>query len=164
MKNLFTLFASTVILSGFLITGCSSSDGDSGGGSTPPTINTSPAAIDASNTQAIGVSSGEGVRVATAELPAAITIDASSSSDTSHINDAVKSVTDSVISSPSLATGIDVSSEYCTSGTADVTFVPENATSGPVTITIIFGNCVLLYGGGEKVDGTAVVYLSLIHI
>ena len=46
MKNLFTLFASTVILSGFFITVFSCSYCDSFGVSTPQTINTSPAAID----------------------------------------------------------------------------------------------------------------------
>jgi hypothetical protein len=139
-----------------LISACSSSDSVSSG-STTPTINTDPATIDASNTQAIGVSSGEGVRVATAEFPTAITTTASSSGE---INDAVKSIADSIVTGPSLATGVDISAEYCSSGTADVTSVPENATSGPVTITITFSNCVLSYGEGEKVDGTSVVYYA----
>lgn len=57
-----------------------------------------------------------------------------------------------------LPAGLDVSDEFCSSGTATSNDI--NSSSGPVTLNITFSNCVILDGNGETVNGKVNVHID----
>jgi hypothetical protein len=148
-----------------LITACSSG-GDSSSQTTPTTPttttttfsgNTAPAAIDASNVEAIGKSAGEAVQKAAAStsLPTSIAI-SSSSPDMDQINNIVLSTARS-INQPA---GYDISSYVCESGTASSTYdYTTPVTSGPYDETITYNNC--KYSGSNiTVNGSVIIHFD----
>ena len=150
--------SSVILLSAFLISSCSSGGGD-GGGATGVSFdgNTSPAAIDANNAEAIGTAAGEAIQIANAStgLPGTIAIN----DNLTEINNAIISQLDVFM----LPAGIDISSQTCSpgSGTASTTD-PGSAQSGPVDITITFNNCELT-GTAMTITGTALMHINDIN-
>jgi hypothetical protein len=148
--------SSAILLSAFLISSCGGSGGGDGGGAAGVSFagNTSPAAIDADNAEAIGTAAGEAIQIANAStgLPAGIAVN----DNLTEINNAIISQLDVFM----LPAGIDMSSELCSpgSGTASTTD-PGSAQSGPVNITITFNNCELT-GTAITVNGTASMHIN----
>lgn len=152
MNKFLTISTSTALLLGaFIITSCSSDDGTTGTTGTTFDGNSSPAAIDASNVEAIGKSAGESVQKADAStgLPGAITI--TTSTDMNQINNIVLATAN--ISD--LPASVDISSQICTSGTASSTF--PTVSSGPADIVTTYSNC-LVIGSEITIDGKATIH------
>lgn len=168
MHKFLTLTSTTALLLGaFLITGCSSSDdgatttvpaddggggGTTTGGSTTFDGNTAPAAIDATNTEAIGKAAGESVQKADAStgLPGAIAINSPINMD--QINDIVLSTANSL----NIPAGIDVPG-VCSSGSASMSDTAAPPTSGPYDMTITYNDCTVT-NTNITVDGSAVIH------
>ena len=140
-----------IFLSTLLIASCGGGGGGDNGGLTGITYdgNTSPAAIDATNAEAIGTAAGESVQKAGSStgLPLGVAID--NSVDMDKINNIVLAAANRA----NLPAGIDMSDEFCTSGSVDGTD-PGNAQSGPVDVTVTFSNCKLI-GDPIILDGVA---------
>lgn len=160
MNKYLTFPTSAAILSVlFLITACSSG-GDDGGdieGTSGITFsgNTSPAAIDATNIEAVGKAAGESVQIANAStgLPLAISISSNSSIDINEINNIVISTFNIFM----LPAGPEVLG-ICDSGSVtSPTTEASLPSSGPVTITFTFINCKI---GTITFNGTSIISLT----
>ncbi|MCK5395958.1 MAG: hypothetical protein KAJ32_08195, partial [Gammaproteobacteria bacterium] len=131
-----------VFLSTLLIASCGGGGGDNSGSSTGITYNgnTSPAAIDASNSEAIGKAAGESVQIAdtSTNLPAGIVVSSSIDMDT------INNIIISIANSSNLPAGLDVSANYCENedGSAITSDNPPEA-SGEYDATITFSNCLI---------------------
>lgn len=153
MNKFITLSTSSalLLLGAFFITSCSSSGGgDTPAASTIYTGSTTPAAIDVNNAEAIGKAAGESVQIANSStgLPVGITIDNGIAANLTEINKIIIANIDVL----TLPAGVDISANFCSSGTASATD-PGSATSGPVDITTTFNNCALI-SSNITVSGT----------
>lgn len=160
MNKFITLSTSSalLLLGAFFITSCSSSGG---GGDTPAastiyTGSTTPAAIDVNNAEAIGKAAGESVQIANSStgLPVGITIDNGIAANLTEINKIIIANIDAL----TLPAGVDISADFCSSGTASATD-PGSATSGPVDITATFNNCALI-SSNITVSGTVKMHFD----
>lgn len=160
MNKFITLSTSSalLLLGAFFITSCSSSGG---GGDTPAastiyTGSTTPAAIDVNNAEAIGKAAGESVQIANSStgLPVGITIDNGIAANLTEINKIIIAHIDVL----TLPAGVDISADFCSSGTASATD-PGSVTSGPVDITATFNNCVLI-SSNITVNGTVKMHFD----
>ncbi|MDH5426294.1 MAG: hypothetical protein OEY29_14995 [Gammaproteobacteria bacterium] len=142
-----------------LVSGCGGG-GSSAGGGISYDGNTSPAGIDATNAELIGKAAGESIQVAdgTTQLPVGIS---GTSTDLTPLNTVfVNAAISSLETSPNLPAGITQDISYlCSSGSASVSYT-SNATSGPLSATETFNNCVLLDAPAIKVSGRVEVYFS----
>ena len=102
--------------------------------------NTTPAGIDATNAQIIGQAAGESIQIAEASdaLPTAVS---GTSTDLTPLNKLFIDATKAAITASNLPTGIDISANTCSSGTASFT---STGNTGPVDATMIFSNCTLI--------------------
>lgn len=124
--------------------GGDNSGGDNSGGSVAFSGNTSPASINASNAENLGKASGEAVLNAysSLDLPRGISSRGSISIDIDGIDiDGVNQIILSTIDALPLPIGQNVAS-FCSSGTASISgdFIQ---TSGPVTFSLTYSNCVV---------------------
>ncbi len=152
-KLIYPLLFSIIIA----LTGCGGGGGGGdGGGSAGVTFNgnTAPAAIDATNAEAIGESAGEIVQKAAAstDLPSGITI--TNSIDMDQINSIVLSTVNALnLPAGAVITGI------CSSGS--ITIPDGNPpSSGPVDYTFTYNNCV---SGGITFNGTVAFHYNDIN-
>jgi len=140
-----------IMLSAFILLGTACSSGG-GGGDDGVTFdgNEAPAAIDASNAEAIGTGSGEAVQKADAStsLPGALAL--GSSANVNQINSIVLSTAD-ILTLPAAEELPGV----CSSGSASISDVPS-ATSGPIEFTITYKTCAVT-GTNIIADGKAVL-------
>ena len=163
MNKFLTLTSSSVLLLGtLLITGCGSSGGGDDGGTSDVTYsgNTSPAAIDATNVEAIGTAAGESVEKAVSiGLPGVTGVVIDNTIDMDVINNIVQTI----VSRASLPAGVeeDFSELFCTSGTVIGSY-PGDPQSGPVDVTITFTNCAVI-GAPLTFDGVAIWHFNDIN-
>ena len=150
--------ASALLLGTFIITSCSSGGGDGGTQQavTSYSGSTAPAAIDIDNAKAIGSAAGESVQIAnsSAGLPLGISISDNTVNNLTEIN---KTIT-SHIGILTLPAGVDISSDFCSSGSASATD-PGNVQSGPVDVTATFNNCALHFSD-ITISGTAKMHFD----
>ncbi len=150
--------ASALLLGAFFITSCSSGGGDAGiqEAVTSYSGSTTPAAIDIDNAKAIGTAAGESVQIANSStgLPLAISVNDTTANNLAEINKIIISHIDIL----TLPAGVDISSDFCSSGLASATD-PGNVSSGPVDITATFSNCALYYSD-ITISGTAEMHFD----
>ena len=161
MNKFITLSTSSALLliGAFFITSCSSGgggDGDTPATGTIYTGSTTPAAIDVDNAEVIGKAAGEAVQIANSStgLPVGITIDNGIAANLTEINKIIIANIDAL----TLPAGVDISADFCSSGTASATD-PGSATSGPVDITATFNNCTLI-SSNTTVSGTVKMHFD----
>ena len=158
MNSFTTLSTSSVVLlAAFFITSCSSGGGgDTPAASTIYTGSTTPAAIDENNAEAIGKTAGESVQIANSStgLPVGIAIDNGIAANLTEINKIIIAN----INILTLPAGVDISADFCSSGTASATD-PGSVTSGPVDITATFNNCALI-SSNTTVSGTVKMHFD----
>ena len=164
MKKLITIACASTLLIGTLpLTGCGGGDSDSNTNNTSYNGNTSPAAIDITNVEVIGKTSGESVQKAGAAgaLPAGITVDSSINLD--KVNDIIISTTDIL----NLPAGIIIP-DICNGGGSVETSNNLPDQSGEYTSTSTFTNCIIADELIEPpvsmtLNGTAVTYFKNIN-
>ncbi len=153
-KFMTTSLSSVLLLSAFLMTGCSGGGGDSNDGGSGGTIfdgNSSPAAIDIDNAEAIGTASGEAVQKASAPTGLPGSISASTSSDLDRINEIILSTAD-ILTIPAAS---DAAAACDGGGSAHISDTPT-PTSGSVSVTITYDMCAISFGGDSSIfNGTA---------
>lgn len=148
-------FSSALLLVAFFITGCSSGGGGAAAPVTSYTGSTTPAAIDADNAETIGKAAGESIQIANSSngLPFGITINNNTANNLTEINKIILSS----LGIASLPAGVDISAQFCTSGTASRTD-PGNVQSGPVDVTATFNNCVFTGGYAMTISGSLKIH------
>lgn len=139
-----------LISSTIVFTGCG---GDDGGGAAATSINTAPAAIDITNAEDIGKAAGESILIADATngLPTSVV---ASSTGLTEIDTIFIDAANTVLNTADLPTGVDITYQVCSSGTASITTA---GTTGPVDMTMTYSNCTLL-GTTITATGTFVIH------
>ena len=158
MNSFTTLSTSSVVLlATFFITSCSSGGGGSAPAVTSYTGSTTAATIDDSNAAAIGTTAGESIQIANSSngLPFGITINNNTANNLTEINKIILSNLDIA----SLPVGVDMSAQFCTSGTASMTD-PGNVQSGPVDVTVTFNNCVFTGSYAMTINGSLKIHYN----
>lgn len=131
MKNLFTLTASTALLSGLLlITGCSSDDG---GGSSAAAVPNNAVLIDSSATAEDTVTSAVATGIGFVSVFGVETYTPLTGKDI--INLAIDNIRGNTQNLPPIVSGVDLSSEICITGTASGT-ESQTLTSFSATATL----------------------------
>lgn len=157
MKKTFSNFTFLLLTASVaLTTACSSGEDSTATTATTFSGNTTPAAIDATNAEAIGTSAGEAIQIADASIGLPLGVSIGSSVDMAQLNALVLAT----VNRSNLPAGIDISSEVCSSGKATSTD-PGSVTSGPIDIVATFNTCVFIGVGSDiTVSGIVTIHFN----